>query len=77
MPHTDSEPWKARACGLLVALGLASAEDLAAAVGIPLDDIMETYKAFRSGAIEMVTDATQVPDSELEKRQEQQDYTKI
>jgi hypothetical protein len=77
MPHTDSGSWKARACGLLVALGLASAEDLAASAEIPLDDIMETYKAFKSGAIETVTDATQVPDSELEDGQEQQDYTNI
>jgi hypothetical protein len=48
MPIPDPDSWRVRACGLLVALGLATADDLAASLGLPAEEIQETSETFIS-----------------------------
>jgi hypothetical protein len=44
--------WKTRACGLLAALEIASIDDLARLLGLPMDDVTEAARLFRDGALE-------------------------
>ena len=48
MSITDPDSWRVRACGLLVALGLATADDLAASLGLSAEEIQETSETFIS-----------------------------